>query len=131
MARTAAESSTSVNFRMPDSLLKGIDQLARENHHERTAEINGACRHWISIGGTAASDKTTHKRIDELEQTIVALRDQVERSGTEITELREEIRTLSQELENERVLLLRIIEGNENTINSLLSTLQMRRQNEM
>ena len=100
MARTAAESSTSVNFRMPDSLLKGIDQLARENHHERTAEINGACRHWIEIGGVAASDKTTHKRINELEQTIVALTKQVEKSETEISELREEIRTLSQELEN-------------------------------
>ncbi|MBQ4597957.1 MAG: hypothetical protein IJB12_06110, partial [Methanocorpusculum sp.] len=66
MARTAAESSTSVNFRMPDSLLKNIDELARQNHHERTAEINGACRHWVEIGGVAASDKTTHSRIDEL-----------------------------------------------------------------
>lgn len=125
MARTAAESSTSVNFRMPDSLLKGIDQLARENHHERTAEINGACRHWIEIGGAAASDKTTHKRIDELEQTIISLTKQVEQSGAEIAGLKEEIRTLSKELENERVLLLRIIEGNKNTINSLLSTLQI------
>lgn len=125
MARTAAESSTSVNFRMPDSLLKGIDQLARENHHERTAEINGACRHWIEIGGAAASDKTTHKRIDELEHIIISLTKQVEQSGTEIAELKEEIRTLSQELENERTLLLKIIEGNENTINSLLSTLQI------
>ena len=125
MARTAAESSTSVNFRMPDSLLKGIDQLARENHHERTAEINGACRHWIEIGGAASSDKTTHKRIDELEQTIISLTKQVEQSGAEIAGLKEEIRTLSKELENERVLLLRIIEGNKNTINSLLSTLQI------
>lgn len=125
MARTAAESSTSVNFRMPDSLLKGIDQLARENHHERTAEINGACRHWIEIGGVAASDKTTHKRIDELEKTLITLTKQIEQSGTEIAELKEEIRTLSQELENERALLLKIIEGNENTINSLLSTLQI------
>lgn len=123
MARTAAESSTSVNFRMPDSLLKNIDELARQNHHERTAEINGACRHWIEIGGVAASDKTTHRRIEELENTIRELTGQIEESGKEIAELRAEIQTLAREMESERVLLLKIIEGNETTINNLLSAL--------
>lgn len=125
MARTAAESSTSVNFRMPDSLLKNIDELARQNHHERTAEINGACRHWIEIGGVAASDRTTHSRIGELEDTIHELTRQVEESGKEIAELRADIQTLAREMENERVLLLKIIEGNKNTINNLLSALQI------
>ena len=125
MARTAAESSTSVNFRMPDSLLKNIDELARRNHHERTAEINGACRHWIEIGGVAASDKTTHSRIGELENTIRGLTVQLEESGKEIAELRAEIQTLAREMESERVLLLKIIEGNETTINNLLSALPL------
>ena len=125
MARTAAESSTSVNFRMPDSLLKNIDELARQNHHERTAEINGACRHWIEIGGVAASDKTIHSRIGELEKTIQGLTKQLEESGKEITELKAEIQSLAKEMENERVLLLKIIEGNETTITNLLSALQL------
>ena len=123
MARTAAESSTSVNFRMPDSLLKNIDELARLNHHERTAEINGACRHWVEIGGVAASDKTTHSRIEELEGAIHELTRQLAESGKEIAELKAEIQSLAKEMENERVLLLKIIEGHKNTINSLLSVL--------
>ena len=107
MARTAAESSTSVNFRMPDSLLKNIDELARLNHHERTAEINGACRHWVEIGGVAASDKTTHSRIEELEGAIHELTRQLAESGKEIAELKAEIQSLAKEMENERVLLLK------------------------
>ena len=95
MARTAAESSTSVNFRMPDSLLKNIDELARQNHHERTAEINGACRHWVEIGGVAASDKTTHSRIEELEGAIHELTRQLAESGKEIAELKKQMEYLS------------------------------------
>ncbi|HJJ96267.1 MAG TPA: hypothetical protein O0X38_01290 [Methanocorpusculum sp.] len=74
MARTSQESSTSVNFRMPDSILKNIDRLAGENNHDRTSEINGACRHWINIGGSAATDETTFQKIEQLQQTITGLK---------------------------------------------------------
>ena len=121
MVRTSRESSLSVNFRMPASLLKGIDELAARNQHERTAEINGACRHWMEIGGVAASDKTVHDEIKELEKQIVALTAALENANTQIASMREEIQTLSGAFSDERLLLLKIVEGNEAVVNRLLS----------
>lgn len=125
MARTQFETSTSVNFRMPDSILKNIDELARKNNHERTAEINGACRHWIEIGGISATDKTIQSKIDVLEKNIDELKDRVDESNNKISELKTEVSTLSKQLESERKLLLNIIESNEHTIKKLLDTLPL------
>ena len=121
MVRTSRESSLSVNFRMPASLLKGIDELAARNQHERTAEINGACRHWMEIGGVAASDKTVHDEIKELEKQIVSLTAALENANTQIASMREEIQTLSGAFSDERRLLLNIIEGNKTVVTHLLN----------
>ena len=121
MVRTSRESSLSVNFRMPASLLKGIDELAARNQHERTAEINGACRHWMEIGGVAASDKTVHDEIERLEKQIAALTAAVENANAQIEAMKEEIKTLSGAFSDERRLLLSIIEGNKTVVTHLLS----------
>lgn len=121
MARTSFESSSSVNFRMPNSILKDIDELAHKNNHERTAEINGACRHWIEIGGVSATDITTHNKIDKLEKNIESLEKQIDNSNKQISELKQEIISLSEQLKNERALLLKIIDSNEETIKKILN----------
>ena len=106
MPRTAREPTVSINFRMPRSLLKHLEQMAEENSHDRTAEINGACRHWISIGGTGAVDQTTLKKIGELEERMAHLEMQ-------ITEMLDQT-------EKDRAVLLRVIENNERVIQYLL-----------
>ena len=46
----AARTTTQINFRMPDDLLTRIDSLADKNFHDRSSEINNACRYWITSG---------------------------------------------------------------------------------
>ena len=109
MVRSKLNPSSSVTFRMPNSILKEIDRLAEQNTHDRTAEINGACHHWVEIGGVAGTDVSTQKVIAELSKEIMNLKDQVA--------------AMMQQMEQERTLLLKIIEGNEHTIKLLLATL--------
>ncbi len=109
MARTSQNPSTQVNLRMPDTILKGIDGLAGENLHDRSAEINSACRYWIEIGGKEVTGKTTLEKITELE--------------TKMEGLEEEIKKTLEEMKSERELLLKIIENHEHTIKKLLNTL--------
>lgn len=109
MARSKLNPSSSVTFRMPNPLLKEIDRLAEQNTHDRTAEINGACRHWVKIGGVAGTDASTQNVIAEL--------------SAEITGLKDQIASMMDQMEQERTLLLKIIEGNEHTIKCLLATL--------
>ena len=66
MARSKINPSTSVTFRMPDSILKEVDRLALQNYHDRTAEINGACRHWVEIGGTSGVTSSSLEEITKL-----------------------------------------------------------------
>ena len=121
MARTAQETSTSVNFRMPDSILKNMDKLASENNHDRTAEINGACRHWISIGGNAATDTTTFQKIEQLEMVIAELSAETKEMKEHFLMIEKQITTTLDRIERERELLLKIIQSNENTIKLLLT----------
>ncbi|MDO5843584.1 MAG: hypothetical protein Q4Q53_00345 [Methanocorpusculum sp.] len=109
MSRTKLNPTTSVNFRMPNSILKGIDEMAVKNLHDRSAEINGACRFWIEIGGKAAADETTLQKISALENKIDTLE--------------KEIRIMMSETQKDRETLLKIIDNNEHTIKRLLSTL--------
>lgn len=109
MARSKLNPSTSVTFRMPDSILKEIDRLAARNTHDRTAEINGACRYWAEIDGVVGTDVSTQQTLSGLSNQIKSLEDQ--------------IAAMMQQMEQERTLLLKIIENNEHTIKCLLSTL--------
>ena len=129
MARTAQETSTSVNFRMPDSILKNMDRLASENNHDRTAEINGACRHWITIGGNAAADVTTFQKIAQLEAIIQQLSAETAEMQKNFLRLEQQISTTLEQIEKERELLLKIIQSNENTIKHLL-TASLKEKNE-
>ena len=109
MARTTQNPSTQVNLRMPDSILDGIDKLAGENLHDRSAEINSACRYWIELGGKEVTGKTTLEKISSLEMKVDVLE--------------EEVRKTLAEMKSERELLLKIIENHEHTIKKLLNTL--------
>lgn len=109
MSRTKTNPSTQINFRMPNDILKGIEEMAVKNIHDRSAEINEACRFWIEIGGKAATDSTTLERISQLENKIVSLEN--------------EIRTMMSETQKDRETLLKIIDSNEHTIKRLLNTL--------
>lgn len=121
MARTAQEPSTSVNFRMPDSILRNMDKLAADNNHDRTAEINGACRHWITIGGNAATDITTFRKIEQLEETVRRLTAETKTMQDRFLQLENQITTTLDQIEKERELLLTIIQSNEHTIKLLLT----------
>ena len=120
MARTSQESSTSINFRMPDSIRKNIDRLAAENNHDRTSEINGACKHWINIGDSAATDETTFQKIEQLQQTITGLEDELRSMKENFRHLETQIAATLDQIQKERELLLRIIESNEHTIKLLI-----------
>ena len=77
MTRTTPTPSSQVNFRMPNDILQGIEELSAKNIHDRSSEINAACRHWIEIGGNAAADKTLNTRISELEEKFAALEKEI------------------------------------------------------
>jgi hypothetical protein len=116
MSRTTGEASNQINFRMPDSVLKGIDKLAAQNSHDRTAEINGACRHWIKIGGAAGTDESTFEKIAGLEKRL--------------EELENEIARMLDMMEKNNAVLLKVIENNEYTIKCLLQTLPVNSQSD-
>lgn len=119
MARSKINPATSVTFRMPDEILKIIDELAVKNTHDRTAEINDACRHWIEIGGTNGNETITQSKISNLEKEIALLS---ERIGVLETSLEKISDTMVQN-EKTNSTLLNIINSNEHTIKCLLQSL--------
>lgn len=134
MARTAAEKSTSINFRMPNSLLRKMEVIAKQNHHDRTAEINGACFHWTEIGGVAAIDKTVHDEIGELQKVIADLEKElketkealeIERKETaqNVALINKKIDLLISGMKDERKTLLNIVNRDNSTIDTLCSTM--------
>jgi len=115
MPRTPAhESTTSVNFRMPDSLLQKIDELSHKHYVDRTAEINTACRHWVEIGGEPSPATLTNKAISEFDKKIDDLTEivskQLTNSSSQIAEMKSQIADLLKEMAEEKKQLLRIIE---------------------
>ena len=70
MARAKTNPSTSVTFRLPDESLQGIENLAERNSHDRTAELIGACRHWVEIGGSAGVDTSLNEKVDCLQKKM-------------------------------------------------------------
>lgn len=112
MARTKTNPSSSVTFRMPDSLLKEIDELAIQNSHDRTSEINGACKYWVSVGGVSGVNFSTSAKIAELEEHIVRLESSIG-----------ELSKYLGNLEKNNSTLLAVIESNEHTIKRLLETI--------
>lgn len=108
MSRTPSyEPLTSVNFRMPELLLKQIEEIAHKKHHDRTTEINDACRHWKEIGGEVSAPILA---ISEFEKKIDNLTNLVSKQLTESATLNQKVNALLKELEDEKKQLLRIIE---------------------
>lgn len=93
---------------MPDDILKKIDALASANLHDRTAEINSACRFWVGMQENGLKEDNTLKRISELE--------------VDMKNVKEELHQMTARTEQERNLLLKIIENYEHTIKCLLPT---------
>ena len=148
----AARTTTPINFRMPDDLLERIDSLADKNYHDRSSEINNACRYWITSGagetwasqtaepygkGKSAEDAVIRfaksdterplsggtgvaDKIGDLESGIRLLADEQERISASLAALQTEIAALAASHERERTHLLKIIEGHETTIRSIL-----------
>lgn len=139
----AARTTTQINFRMPDDLLTRIDSLADKNFHDRSSEINNACRYWITSGagdtwaaqtadpyGSKTSEDAVIRfakedterplngshasgKIEDLQRTIETL-------TAELAALKNEVTSLTASFETERKLLLKIIEGHETTIRNIL-----------
>jgi len=112
--KPAHEPITSVNFRMPDSLLQKIDEFSYKHHLDRTAEINTACRYWVEIGGEASPTTLSNEIILEFGKKIDTLTDFISKqmaiSSSEIAEMKAKIDSLTKELAEEKKQLLRIIE---------------------
>ncbi|HJJ47517.1 MAG TPA: hypothetical protein O0X39_00795 [Methanocorpusculum sp.] len=123
MSRTSSEPSSNVNFRMPTMLLQQVDDLAKSNHHERTSEINCACRHWIEIGGSAAGDKTLAAELDCLKNNMANFEEKLQKTHEEIDRLNQLIEALTEELKEERNTMLKIMDKDKNTIDMLCSNM--------
>lgn len=108
MPRTPSyEPLTSVNFRMPEQLLNQIDEIAHKKHHDRTTEINDACRHWGEIGGEVSAPVIA---ISEFEKKIDNLTALMSKQISDSATLNQKVNALIKELEDEKKQLLRIIE---------------------
>ena len=141
----AARTTTQINFRMPDDLLTRIYSLADKNFHDRSSEINNACRYWITSGagetwaaqtadpyGTGKNSEDAVIRFAK-EDTgrplngkaiasgkIEDLQRTIETLTAELAALKNEVTSLTASFETERKLLLKIIEGHETTIRNIL-----------
>lgn len=116
MARSKINPATSVTFRMPDDNLNKIDELALKNSHDRTAEINIACRHWIEIGGVFGNETITQSKISEIESKINLLNDRMEKLENAV----DKISDVLTQMDKNNSTLLNIINSNEHTIKCLL-----------
>ena len=119
MARSKFNPATSVTFRMPDIALEKLDKLALENSHDRTAEINEACRHWIDIGGASGNETLTQQKVSALGEELACMNARLEKQEEAILLLKETI----DRLEKNNSTLLTVIESNEHTIKRLLETI--------
>ena len=119
MARSKFNPATSVTFRMPDDILEILDKLALGNGHDRTAEINEACRHWIEIGGTSGNETLTQQKISALGEELASMNLRLEKQDGAILMLKETI----EKLEKNNSTLLAVIESNEHTIKRLLEAI--------
>lgn len=116
MARSKTNPSSSVTFRMPDTILQKIDTLALQNNHDRTAEINTALTHWIGIGGTVGNETVTQQKIAELEEQLTVMSERLQKQEAAIIQLSETL----EKFEGNTSRLLSIIENNDKTIRHLL-----------
>ena len=75
MARSKLNPTASITFRMQKATLQKIDKLAEQNNHDRTTEINDACRCWIELSGSANQDVviTLQKQIADLEKNMTEM----------------------------------------------------------
>ena len=119
MARSKFNPATSVTFRMPDDILEILDKLALGNGHDRTAEINEACRHWIDIGGASGNETLTQQKVSVLGEELACMNARLEKQEEAILLLKETI----DRLEKNNSTLLAVIESNEHTIKRLLETI--------
>ena len=119
MARSKFNPATSVTFRMPDDILEILDKLALGNGHDRTAEINEACRHWIDIGGASGNETLTQQKVSALGEELASMNLRLEKQEEAILLLKETI----DKLEKNNSTLLAVIESNEHTIKRLLETI--------
>ena len=119
MARSKFNPATSVTFRMPDDILEILDKLALGNGHDRTAEINEACRHWIDIGGASGNETLTQQKVSALGEELACMNARLEKQEEAILLLKETI----DRLEKNNSTLLAVIESNEHTIKRLLETI--------
>ena len=119
MARSKFNPATSVTFRMPDDILEILDKLALGSGHDRTAEINEACRHWIDIGGASGNETLTQQKISALGEELASMNLRLEKQEEAILMLKETI----EKLEKNNSTLLAVIESNEHTIKRLLEAI--------
>ena len=101
MARSKLNPTASVTFRMQEVTLQKIDNIAAQNNHDRTTEINDACRYWIELGGSANQDSAFM-----LKKSITALQNQINDLEKNMTEMAASLK----QLEENNSTLLRIIE---------------------
>ncbi|HJJ31047.1 MAG TPA: hypothetical protein O0X97_02225 [Methanocorpusculum sp.] len=116
MARSKTNPSSSVTFRMPDTILQKIDTLALQNNHDRTAEINTALTHWIGIGGTVGNETVTQQKIAELEEQLTVMSSRLQKQEEAIIQLSETL----EKFEGNTSRLLSIIENKDQTMQYLL-----------
>ena len=96
--------------------------MARKNNHERTSEINNACKYWIEIGGSCAADKTTYAELKELRNTVDLLKFNVTDLKSRHDSLSVEVGNISHELISERQTMLSILSQNESNLGALLAS---------
>lgn len=116
MARSKINPSSSVTFRIPQTILEKIDNLALSDNYDRTAEINTALRHWVEIGGVAGNETITQQKISLLESQLREMNDKIASKDEMLLKLSEAI----DKMERDNARLLSIIEENGKTIQFLL-----------
>ena len=99
MARSKIHPTTSVTFRLPDDSLQSIDELARKNSHDRTAELISACKYWVKIGGTVGTDAQLNENIQVLQEKIAVIEESMKTMSDSIKHLEESNTTLLRILE--------------------------------
>ena len=135
----AARTTTQINFRMPDDLLTRIDSLADKNFHDRSSEINNACRYWIVSGagdtwaaqtaepyGNSKSESDAVNRFAK-EETDRPLNGKAIASG-KIEDLQTAIETLTEKLAAERAEHAKILTALQNEVASLTASFETERK---
>ena len=135
----SAHTTTQVNFRMPEILLKEIDALADKNYHDRSSEINNACRYWIASGAgeTWASQTTNPYGTPDSSETAISIfaKEDTERplnrnktAPAQISDLKTAIETLTAELAAESKNHTQTITALKNEIASLTASFETERK---